>query len=212
MPKKEVPLDHLRNYLPPGTLDPVTAYLSDHNVHLTIARERSSILGDYRHRTDHTHHRISVNGNLNQYSFLVTLLHELAHLLTFERYGRRVQPHGTEWKTIFGKLLQQFLSGTNGAAQVFPEDIEKELRRSLQNPAASSCAEEGLLKALRKYDQKSPGQQLLEELPPRTRFKIKDGREFEKGDQLRKRFKCKELSTGKFYLFSPVYEVRVADR
>jgi len=207
MPKKEVPIDHLATYLPPGTGDAVTAYLQQYHVHLTIARERSSILGDYRHRTEHTNHRISVNGNLNPYSFLVTLLHELAHLLTFEKYGRRAQPHGREWKTIFGQLLQQFLNN-----RIFPPDIEKELLLSLDNPAASSCAEAGLLKALRNYDKKEKNQYMVEELPPHGLFKLKDGRVFQKGEKLRKRFKCKEIATGKWYLFSPVYEVVDVDR
>jgi SprT protein len=78
---------------------------------------------------------------------------------------------------------------------------------SLHNPAASSCAEEGLLKALRNYDEKRNGHQLIEELPSHSLFRIKDGRVFQKGDKLRKRFKCKEVATGKLYLFSPVYEV-----
>lgn len=104
MPKKEVPVHHLQQFLPPDTVNPVLAYLHQYKVHLTVARERQSILGDYRHRTSQDHHRISVNGNLNPYAFLVTLLHELAHLLTFEQYGNRVQAHGKEWKTLFGKL------------------------------------------------------------------------------------------------------------
>ncbi len=69
MPKKEVPIDHFQNYLPPGTGDAVLAYLHQYKVHLTIAKERKSILGDYRHRTHHANHRISVNGNLNQLFF-----------------------------------------------------------------------------------------------------------------------------------------------
>ena len=42
----------------------------------------------------YNNHRISVNGNLNKYSFLITLIHELAHLLTFTQYKNRVDPHG----------------------------------------------------------------------------------------------------------------------
>ena len=202
MPKKEVPVDHLQHYLPAGTADAVTTYLQQHKVHLTIARERKSILGDYRHRTHHTNHRISVNGNLNVYSFLITLLHELAHLLTFEEYGRRVQAHGGEWKTIYGRLLQQFLQH-----RIFPGDIEKELLQSLKNPAASSCAEDSLLRVLRKYDTRTTGHQLVEEIPLHAFFILKDGRVFQRGEKLRKRYKCKEVATGKFYLFSPVYEV-----
>lgn len=202
MPKKEVPVHHLQQFLPPGTGDAVMAYLHQYKVHLTIARERKSILGDYRHRTHAANHRISVNGNLNQFSFLITLLHEIAHLLTFEQYSNRVQAHGREWKMIFGQLLQRFLQH-----KVFPEEVEKELLQSLKNPAASSCAEDGLLRVLRKYDSNAAATVLVEELPLHGVFRIKDGRTFRKGEQLRKRFKCTEIKTGKIYLFSPVYEI-----
>src|SRR5687768_1167838 len=110
MPKQEAPIGYLERYLPPGTLEPVTRYLQEYKVHLTITRERKSILGDYRHRTHHANHRISINSTLNKYAFLITLLHELGHLLTFEKFGNRVQSHGKEWKMIFGGLLQQFRS------------------------------------------------------------------------------------------------------
>lgn len=207
MPKKEVPLDHLQNYLPSGTSGAVLTYLHQYKVHLTVAKERKSILGDYRQRTNQANHRISVNGSLNKFSFLITLLHELAHLLTFEQYQNKVPAHGKEWKKIFGQLLQQFVQH-----KIFPADIEKEVLRSLKNPAASSCAEDGLLRVLRKYDDKVNHHHLIEELPAKTMFRIKDGRIFHKGEKLRKRFMCKEVQTGKLYLFSPVYEVEVMSR
>src|SRR6185295_17971362 len=159
MPKREAPVNYLQNYLPPGTYEPVMQYLHHFKVHLTIARERKSIFGDYRHRTPHTNHRISVNGNLNSYSFLITLLHELAHLLTFEEFGNRVPSHGLEWKKIYGQLLDQFLKN-----KMFPPDIEKELLLSLKNPAATSCAEDDLLRVLRRYDKKEQGYPMVEEL------------------------------------------------
>lgn len=202
MPKKEVPVQQLQDYLPPGTGIPVLRFLHEHKVHLTVTRARKSVLGDYRHRTHYENHRISVNGNLNPYSFLITLLHELAHLLTFEKHTNRVQAHGKEWKIIYGELLHQFLE-----QKIFPPDIESELRDTLRNPAASSCAEDGLLRVLRRYDQHQNGMRLLEELPPDTVFAISDGRVFRKGEKLRKRFKCQEIGSGKWYLFSPVYEV-----
>ncbi len=137
MAKKEAPIHQLQDYLPPNTFDAVLQYLHQYKVHLTVAQERKSILGDYRHRTRDKNHRISVNGNLNRYAFLITLIHEIAHLLQYEQYGNSVASHGKEWKSIFGQLLAQFIQ--NG---VFPDDIKQALLRSLHNPAASSCADE----------------------------------------------------------------------
>ena len=204
MPKKEVPIGQLQDYLPPGTYDAVLSYLRQYKVHLTVAKERKSILGDYRHRTHHANHRISVNGNLNSFSFLITLLHELAHLLTFEQHGNKVLSHGREWKNIYSQMLAQFLQH-----KIFPVDIEIELIRSLKNPAASTCAEDGLLRVLRKYDAKESHHRLVEEITMNALFKTSDGRIFQKIEKLRKRFKCIEVTTKKAYLFSPVYEVEI---
>jgi hypothetical protein len=202
MPRKEAPLNLLQSYLPPNTYEPVMQYLHQYQVHLTVARERKSILGDYRHRTHGKTHRISVNGNLNTYSFLITLLHELAHLLTFEQFGNKVQSHGKEWKYIFGQLLDQFIKH-----QVFPYDINYALMQSLKNPAASSCADEVLLRVLKGYDQKKDNYVFVENIPEGQLFKTHDGKIFKRGEKVRKRFKCTEVSTKRLYLFSPVYEV-----
>lgn len=202
MPKQEAPLLELQSYLPQGSFEEVLFYLQHYHVHLTISRQRQSILGDYRHALSDKNHRISVNGNLNKYAFLITLLHELAHLFTYEQFGHRVMAHGQEWKNEFSKILTKFL-----LQKVFPPDIEKALLQTLQNPAASSCGDEKLLRVLHHYDEKKAGFQLVEQLPEGALFSIKGGRIFKKGGKIRKRFKCIEVKTGKFYLFSAVYEV-----
>lgn len=202
MAKKEVPLNHLSQFLPNGTYEPVLAYLNHYKVHLTIAKNRESLLGDYRHRHFDKNHRISVNGGLNKYSFLITLLHELAHLITFEQFGNKVAAHGKEWKKIYGQILADFIEH-----KIFPSDIEKELKRSLKNPGASTCSEEGLQRVLRNYDIKKAGHFLIEELAVGTIFKTKDGRVFKKAEKRVKRHVCIEIPSGKKYLFSPVYEV-----
>jgi SprT protein len=173
MAKKEAPITHLQNFLPEGTFKPVFEYLDQFHVHLTIARERKSVLGDYRHRMDDKNHRISVNGNLNKYSFLITLLHELAHMLTFEKYGNKVMAHGKEWKLIFGQLLAQFIDH-----DIFPPDIKNTLLASIQNPAASSCADEALLRVLRNYDEKDSKLLFVENMPEGSLFKTHDGKVF----------------------------------
>ena len=204
MAKKEAPISRLQDFLPPGTYDAVLQYLQQYHVHLTIAKERKSILGDYRHRTYEKNHRISVNGNLNVYAFLITLLHEIAHLLQFEQYGNRVASHGKEWKNIFGQLLAQFIQN-----KIFPQDIEQALLRSLSNPSASSCADEVLLRTLKNYDATPSHLIMVESVPENAFFKTHDNRIFQKGQRLRKRYKCVEIKTGRLYLFSPVYEVEV---
>lgn len=206
MPKEKVPFSELQHFLPEGSFTDVLYYLQHYKVQLTVARQRQSILGDYRHAHGGLNHRISVNGNLNKYSFLITLLHELAHLFTYERYGHRVMAHGPQWKTEFAKILAQFLE-----KNIFPEDIATTLSKSLKNPAASSCADEKLLRVLKNYDPVKDGHFLLEQLPVNSLFLIRGGRLFKKGEKIRKRFKCQELSNGKWFLFSPVYEVVVAE-
>ena len=199
---KEHPMQALAAFLPDNTFDKVVHYLHHYKVHLTVTRERKSVLGDYRNAVKGKNHRITVNSNLNRYAFLITLLHELAHLLTFENFGHRVSAHGKEWKNIYGNLLADFVNH-----QVFPVDIEEALKQSLVNPAASSCAEESLMRVLRNYDNKKEGAVLVEEIPANTLFVTKDGRVFRKGEKLRKRFRCTEIKTGLVYLFSPIYEV-----
>lgn len=206
MAKKEIPMNRLQQFLPPGAYETVHYYLQLHKVHLTIARERKTVLGDYRHRTGYSNHRISVNGNMNPYAFLITLLHELAHLLVYELHGNKVQMHGMEWKKIYGLLLGEFIR-----KKIFPADVESELLLSLKNPAASSCAEDGLIRVLRKYDEGKNGCRLIEELPPHSLFRIGNGAIFKRGEKQRKRYKCTEVKTGKIYLFSPVYEVEMIE-
>ena len=204
MSKAQAPLQSLNDFLPEGSYPMVEPYLLHYKVHLTITRSRSTVLGDYRNAHGEKAHRISVNGNLNPYAFLVTLLHELAHLITFIRYGHRVEAHGKEWKQQFSELLKDFLGTT-----IFPVDVRTQLIKSLNNPAASSCADVSLMRVLRNYDNVKEGHCLVEELNVGALFVIKGGRVFSCGERVRKRIKATEIATGKVYLFSPVYEVQL---
>jgi hypothetical protein len=206
MAKQESPLQALAAYLPEGSFPMVERYLLDHHVHLTITRSRATVLGDYRPAHHGRNHRISVNGDLNRYAFLITLRHELAHLFTFQQHGNKVAAHGREWKSMFGAILARFL-----AANIFPAPIRTALAASLDNPAASSCADVALMRVLRNYDPVRPGRCLVEELAPGTRFRITGGRIFRRGDVQRKRIRCTEEPSGRIFLFSPVHEVEKMD-
>lgn len=62
------------------------------------------------------------------------------------------------------------------------------------------------MKVLKKYDLNSVFIH-LEEIPARSIFRLKNGREFIKGERIRKRFKCIDVKSKKEYLVSPVAEV-----
>jgi hypothetical protein len=202
MPKKEAPLEHLNHYMPAGASEKMLEYLNRYRVHLTITRTRKSILGDYRHATHQDNHRISVNGSLNKYAFLITLIHELGHLVTFQQYGHRVSAHGKEWKKSYRDILEEFMR-----MKLFPADIQQTLGKSLHNLPASSCSDIHLTRVLKNYDT-DKAMVLVEDIPEGQHFATADGLHFVRGRQIRKRIECRETRSGKLYLFSPVYEVK----
>lgn len=205
MAKVEHPLHALNTYLPEGAFEPVIQLINHYKVHLTVTRERKSVLGDYRHAFLGANHKITVNGNLNKFEFLITLLHELAHLLCFEQYRNRVEAHGKEWKAIYGQLLAQFIQ-----LQIFPEDIRKSLQKTLLNPAATANGETALLLVLRRYNPvQKEGVVTLAHLADGALFMETKGRTFRKIKLRRKRIECVELATGNVYLFSALTEVKV---
>ena len=205
MAATEHPMQELKHYLPEGSFDKVIQFLHLYNVHLTVAKERKSVLGDYKHAYQGLNHRISVNGNLNKYEFLITLLHELAHLLTFEAYKNRVEAHGVEWKICYSNLLKDFIE-----VDIFPKDVEKAIRKSMKSPAATANGETALLTVLHKYNtNKKEGYQLLSSLAEGVLFKTENGKIFRKGPLRRKRYTCIELKTGLNYTVSAITEVRI---
>jgi SprT protein len=202
MPKKEAPLEYLHEYIPEGSGALIFKYLHTYRVHLTITRGRKSVLGDYRHSTGRQNHRISVNGNLNKFAFLITLIHELAHLVTFMQYGNQVASHGKEWKLIYRKMLEDFI-----ALHLFPADILAAFKKNLHDLPASSCADEDLMRVLKRYDEHEARSVFVEQVPEGKLFRLDNGQIFQKGKKMRKRFQCMEVATGKLYLFSPIFEV-----
>jgi len=193
----------LAQYMP-ATAAPVIAKWIDYfQCEFKISKNRATKLGDYRHPYKGEGHKISVNNNLNPYAFLVTTVHEFAHLLTWNDHKNKVKPHGTEWKVNFKRMMNPFIE-----QQIFPADVQQAIVTYLCNPSASSCTDLKLARTLKKYDEVSAHSQ-LEELPENTVFVIKDGRRFKKGVRLRKRYRCTCLDNGKIYLFSPLAEVVV---
>lgn len=191
----------LKNYLPEKSIDRIHKILDENNVHLNITRERKTKLGDYRIPLRHPNHRISINHNLNKYSFLITLLHEIAHMYVWEKYKDRVEPHGYEWKAIYLETLESFLKdGT------IPAELGKPLVNSLIPGTGSKKNSLLLRKLLRQYDNE-PSKPTVADLAPGTRFTLQGGRRFEKGEKLRTRYKCKCIDNGRTYSVHQLAEV-----
>ncbi|MEZ5198609.1 MAG: SprT-like domain-containing protein [Bacteroidales bacterium] len=190
----------LSGYIPEESVETVFHWIKTSNVQLKITRNRSTKLGDYRPPIKHKYHRISVNHDLNKYQFLITLIHEFAHLKTWELYQRKVKPHGVEWKNKFSEMLSPFMN-----ENVFPSDVLKVLKKFQKNPG-STVADAELRKKLREYDD-GESAFTLEDIPEQGTFKIHNGLVFKKIEKLRKRYKCKRLDNNRIYLVNALMEV-----
>ncbi|NQT77465.1 MAG: SprT-like domain-containing protein [Bacteroidetes bacterium] len=179
-------------------------WLQQYKIHLKITRKRSSKLGDYRSPHNGKGHHITVNHDLNPYAFLITLIHEIAHLITWEKYRNKVRAHGREWKDAYRELMVPFMN-----MDLFPEDIHTALQFYLKKSYASSGSDLTLSRCLQKYDP-NPGI-TLEELDEGSIFQLTNGRIFKKGPLLRKRYRCISLDNKRTYLVNPLVIVEVQE-
>lgn len=190
-------------YLPEHSVDAVFELIKLYGVHLKIVNERVTRHGDYR-RDAGGFHQITVNSNLNKYRFLITLIHEIAHLAAFEKFGRHIKPHGEEWKTTFQRLMVPFIR-----PEIFPAVLLPLLARHFRNPKASSDTDATLALALKRFDADFSDKNYIFEIPYGSNFRIHNGKIFKKGAQRLKRFECLEIATGKVYLFNPNAEIEL---
>ncbi len=194
-------IDVLAQYLPGAAAPIISKWIDYFQCEFKISKSRATKLGDYRHPFKDHWHKISVNNNLNQYAFLVTTVHEFAHLLTWNEHKNKVKPHGDEWKNNFKRMMKPFFD-----VNIFPTDVHQGIVNYLNNPTASSCTDLNLARVLKKYDV-DLNTTRIEELPMHSVFTLKDGRKFKKGEKIRKRYKCICLTNGNTYLFNPLAEV-----
>jgi len=201
----------LSKYVPAATVKLCAGWIVEKNIHLRITRGRATKYGDYKPLEPGQGHHISVNHDLNPYSFLITFTHEVAHLHAFIKYKHRHEPHGKEWKHEFRLLLNELI-----LLNVFPEDIKSALLNYVRNPAASSCNDHQLHRVLKRYDKQGEKPVIhLEDLDQGTEFSIhqsSSGLIFRKGEKRRTRYNCIEVKTQREYLVSGIAEVVVRTR
>jgi len=192
----------LAKYLPEHAVKPAFELIVVNRVHLKIVNERQTRHGDYRKGITGKH-EITVNGSLNKYRFLITLIHEISHLVAFEKYGRNIKPHGQEWKYCFQRLMVPFIR-----PEIFPGHLLPLLARHFKNPSASSDTDTTLSLALKQFDKQNDKNYIFE-IPYGSVFRIKNGKIFKKIAVRTKRIECIELNSGRIYLFNPNAEVEL---
>ena len=183
-------------------MKPVFELIVANEVHLKIVNERMTRHGDYRKALGGKH-EITVNSSLNKYKFLITLVHEISHLVAFEKFGRNIKPHGSEWKYTFQRLMVPFIR-----PEIFPSHLLPLLARHFKNPAASSDTDATLALALKQFDKQNDKNYIFE-IPYGSSFRIHNGKIFKKGALRTKRYECVEVSSGRMYLFNPNAEVEL---
>jgi SprT protein len=195
-------LKPLLDLLPEASTPYVEELILKEKLQIIISRNRSTKLGDYRPPQLRNYHRISVNYDLNPPLMLLILLHEYAHLVVFKSYGRKVSPHGTEWKNAFRNLIQPVLHEDN-----FPKEILPLLHRYFINPKASVSGAPKLFHALKSIGNETYQPNFLKDLPDNAWFSGNDGRIFQRIGLKRTRILCKLKNSRRMYLIHPYYEV-----
>ncbi len=160
---------------------------------LHLKAGRKSKLGDHRPPHEGKPHCITVGRDLGPYSFLITLIHELAHLMTYEEVRGRISPHGREWKEVFKRMMAPFLT-----EQIFPSFLLSVLQQHMKDPKASMHADPDLLGALRELE--DPDGISLSELPEGSHFMLDKGWVMRKGKKLRTRYRCERIGSSRVYL------------
>jgi hypothetical protein len=191
-------MSQLKLYIPQQSIAKVSSWIDEYDCQLKIVNARKTKLGDYKFSKGK--HFISINKNLNQYSFLITLIHEIAHLMVQIRYDKKVRPHGIEWKYTFRSLLLNFIP-------LFPNQLQKQLSKHLINPMASTYSDYELYNELKRYDKTQTT--TIEEIKDGQKFIAYNGKTFIREFKLRKRIRCKNLENNKVYLFSPLSEIKL---
>lgn len=195
----------LKEYVPERSLSTLQKWFTQRPFELKITKKRTTKFGDFRASLKGETARISVNSNLNQYAFLITLTHEFAHLLVWYNHKHKAKAHGIEWKSEFKKLITILLQ-----KEVFPEPLKSVLVQHMKNPAATSARDAKLIAELKKFDPPS-NLVMLSDLPKGTKFTLNSKRVFIKDEKRRTRYFCTEINSKKQYLINGVADVLVID-
>lgn len=191
---------NFQTYIPSKAIEGVQSLMEEYNINLKIVNQRQTKHGDFR-KLPNGKFQITINNNLNPYQFLLTLVHEIAHHVTFKKHGH-VRPHGKEWKQTFQHLMLPFLNPS-----IYPENILSPLANYLKNPKASTDSDVKLSLALRE-NKAETGKSFIFDVPLNAIFVFKN-KKYRRGLKRRTRYECLQIDTKRLYLFNQNAEVTI---
>lgn len=184
----------LEKYVPPNALSFVKEWTKEYTIHIIIKKDRRSKLGDYRKMLNNKH-QITINGNLEPELFFFVFTHEMAHLLVFEKFGRRIKPHGYEWKHTFATMLLESLD-------CYAETLQPLLLKFAKSPKANFMASTDLVKYFNHRDTSL----FLENIEVGERFIFRN-EVYRMIKKLKKNYLCQSLTSGLKYKIHPLADV-----
>lgn len=187
----------LEKFLPENTLPFLKVWFGNYPCHLKITKNRNSKLGDYRKLPDKSF-QITINGTLEPQLFFFVLTHELAHLIAFEKFGRKISPHGMEWKQTFREMLLESI-------EVYKDDLKPIILKFSKSPKANFMASADLVKYF--HREAEEGMIFIENLSVGESFGYKN-EVFLIEETAKKRYLCKNLQNGKKYYFKNLVQVK----
>ena len=191
-------IETLKSYLPENALSFLKIWFADYPIHIKITRNRNSKLGDYRKMPDQSH-QITINSTLEPDLFFFVLTHELAHLIAFEKFGRRISAHGNEWKTTFAQMILDSL-------EIYPQDLQLILKKFSKSPKANFMSSSDLVRYFH-FDQLKEDEVFMESLQIGDRFMYREDA-YKVQEKRKKLYLCINSTNAKKYLFKPLAKVQ----
>jgi len=200
MSNKEKLKESLSPFFHNSIITYVEGVINEHNIKFIISKPRKTKLGDYRAIPDKNLFIVTVNSNLNPVQFLVTVLHEFAHHITWTKYKNFVKPHGKEWKQEYQRMFMPLILNTD-----VDDSIKKMFAAHIKNPKATSYSDPHLNNYLNTTFNTYTTR--VADAPMNEPF-VLGKRTFIKEKKLRTRFLCMDLSNNKKYLIHGHTELR----
>ena len=188
-----------QNKIEPSLLPIIHQWLRPYRVIIKFARSRQTKHGDFRPGQRGLPSVITLNRDLEPLQCLLTLTHEIAHLMVWTRYGRRAAPHGKAWKVCFGELLRCL-----ARQECLPTSFREAIGQHASQPTASSARDLNLMAVIRKLE--GHGAVWLSDLSVGEEFRFR-GQNFVKLKDNRTRCKCRHLGNQGLYHVSKAASV-----